>query len=663
MLLVVLAGAGVLVWYFFFRGGGDGDGGGGTPPPPTPPPPPPSRCPAKLASKLQLQDYAAYNIFVLTSTSDVTSFNTAVTTMTAGNYGGQQGDAQKGQFNTQHYAFLVGPSSAPLFSGVLPIGYYTQVLGLAKDRTQVKLKTLCMGDSINALDTFWRGAENYTWIPATADEQNKWSFGNKYACGSSPSCTYAVSQMCPLRGCIVNDQFQYSTCCPDGVAGCFSSGGYSADNSFKSDVNYYSQQQWCSVGDVYVKTPGTPNWNGVFVNCQNAPSSPSPAKECWVVGSSKVLTNSSNVPRKSKPYLVLADDGKHLEMVVPDGVVNAQDKSTLQGNDFLLAYDECSFIDALNDEHTPYIVIASPQSIHINTAIEVKTKKIILGIGLPTLSFGVDGSLTVAANDCILAGVILEAGAQMTAEAMLTWSGAGWIYDMSTRVGGEINDCCCNTHVLITGHVTAENLWLWRADHDGTAGNPNCNAGEVGGVNSNRSYRGLVVEEGAHAICIGLASEHNLKDNVLWKGNGEVYFYQSELVYCPPSSGGDTFPYPAFAIGASSNFLGRGMGIYSYFNTAPCKIAEAVANASSTGVDLDGVIVVNLSGKGGIEAIVTKNSGDTLGCPVCGSLKNKTDKDKVTATYLKGDEPCAQANRCSAEFQACTMPGDGKRRN
>ena len=586
--------------------------------------------------------------------------------MTTDNYGGQQGDAQKGQFNTQHYAFLVGPSSNTLFGDVLPIGYYTQVLGLASDRTQVKLKTLCMGDSINALDTFWRGAENYTWLPATADEQNKWSFGNTYACGSTSSgsnqsCTYAVSQMCPLRGCIINDPFQYSTCCPDNTKGCFSSGGYSADNSFKSDVNYYSQQQWCSVGDVYVKTPGTPNWNGVFVNCQNAPSSPSPGKECWVVGSSKVLTNKSGVPRKSKPYLVLTDDGQRLEMVVPDGVVNAQDKSTLQGNDFLFAHDECSFVDGLNNDHTPHIVIASPKSIQINSPIVVTKKKIILGIGLPTLSFGENGSLTVAANDCILAGVILEAGAQMAAEAMLTWSGNGWIYDLSTRVGGEINDCCCNTHVLITGDVTAENLWLWRADHDGTAGNPECEAGIVGGTGSNRSNIGLRVKESAKAVFIGLASEHNLQYNVLWEGSdGEVYFYQSELVYCPPA-GGNTFPYPAFAIGAQATpFTGRGMGIYSYFRTAPCKIGEAVADASNK-ADLDGIIVVNLSGAGGIESIIQPGNRPSLGCPVCGSLKN--DKDKVTATYLKGDDPCTQANRCITEFGKCTLPPDGKRRS
>ena len=113
------------------------------------------------------------NIFILIQKSSEeakTSFLSNLEEMISNNYGSDS----KGEFSDRHYVFLVGPDVE--IPRVMPIGFYTQVMGIGRDRSKVNLKTVCMGNGKNALDTFWRGAENYSWLPMTSDEQRE--YGN-----------------------------------------------------------------------------------------------------------------------------------------------------------------------------------------------------------------------------------------------------------------------------------------------------------------------------------------------------------------------------------------------------------------------------------------------------------------------------------------------------
>ena len=547
---------------------------------------------------------------------------------------------------------------------IIPVGFYTQVMGIGKDRSEVSLQTVCFGNGGNALDTFWRAAENYSWVAMSAGDQKRYGAYDREDAAGSPSCTWAVSQACPLRGCIFNSpSLNYATIC--GGPACDSSGGYSADNDFSQClVQFMSQQQWCSVNDTYQTGSNThPTWNGVFVDCLNAPREGD--QECHVLpNDAGLLSNielsnySLRTPRRSKPFVTLTDDKQFLEMIVPTGVVKPRD-TIGSGSDFWIASDECSLLDALSKGDGARILISSKTSIPITRKIEIDGNLVVLlGLGLPVLRILKGGSLKVSGASCVLAGVILEAGERLatgsisqgpSSSSLLTWTGVdGWIYDLFTRVGGAVDatECSCDIHVNISGEATvmAENLWLWRADHD-KGENTTCEPKQVGGTEANQSYYGLVVGEGASLVCIGLASEHNLIENVSWGGSGKVFFYQSELVYCPPRD----FSSAGFTIEESAgDFTGRGMGVYCYFPATDCTVPLGIDDKKG-GCDLDGCVSVFLSGQGGIEQVVNQTAGS---CPVC--KPSKPDVKIMVSVWTKASQGCADVSKRNCKSHGCS---------
>jgi len=632
MLLLLLGAAAFLIWWILVR----------KHPQPLAPPPAPPGCSKKaiLSTDLSLKQYSTYSVFVLTaqsSSEDRDRFEGAVQQMSKSNYGTNS----NGQFSDTHYCFLVGPGSS-IYQKVLPIGYYTQVMGVGKNRGDVSLKTVCLGDGGEALDTFWRAAENYKWAPMTKNEQMQYGNYPDQPFADQPSCTWAVSQACALRGCIVSAPMNYATFCPDTKdrAACLASGGYSADNIFQNSVLFASQQQWCSVNDVYPESQGidvfnTAVWNAVFLNCKNLPSIPD---GCTIRRSDNVqfagLICSMTLDgkaRRSKPFVTLKDGAELLEMIVPADVLSP-DQTVGSGQDFWLACDERSLLDALaKPDETLRILVASETFIPISKSIEItRGSVVLLGLGLPLLRILKGGSLHVSGSDCIMAGFIIEAGDLLASSdtapdpkslspssCLLTWSGQhGWIYDLYTRVGGAVDasKCSCDAHLWFApgASVTAENLWLWRADHDSQA-NTGCDPTSTGGSDANRSFYGLVLSQNASLTCMGLASEHHLKDNVSWAGEGQVFFYQSELAYCPP----ENFDSAGFTVESTGKIQGRGMGVYSYFPASDTNVTSGIRipqNADSDAVDLDGCVTIWLKGKGGIKAVVNTSPP---GCAVC----------------------------------------------
>ena len=598
---------------------------------------------------LSLNQYSTYNVFVLTaktSPDEKNRFDAAVQEMIQSNYGANS----NGQFSGTHYCFLVGPGSAgskdSIYTEVLPVGYYTQVMGIGKTRTDVSLKTVCLGNGEAALDTFWRAAENYTWLPMTAGEQKQYgSYIYDTPFADPPSCTWAVSQACALRGCVVAAPMNYATLCPakpqQDPAACYASGGYSADNIFQKPVLFASQQQWCSVNDVYPDGQNnTAAWNAVFLNCKNPPST---SDGCTIRNSAGLIcsmTLGDDTERRSKPFVTLNQDATKLEMIVPTNVL-APDATVGAGDGFWLAWDECSLLDALakttdETDQTLRILVASKTFIPISTPIEIaRPSVVLLGLGLPLLRILKGGFLHVSGDDCIMAGFIIEAGDLLASSdksdksdkapdaanlspssSLLTWSGnSGWIYDLYTRVGGAVDasKCSCDAHLLFMkgATVTAENLWLWRADHD-SQDNLQCNTTNTGGSAANRSFYGLVLQEEASLTCMGLASEHHLKDNVSWAGQGQVFFYQSELAYCPPQN----FDSAGFTVEPNGQIMGRGMGVYSYFPASDTIVDYGIRipDHTNAGVNLDGCVTKWLDGRGGIKQVVNQSPPS---CAVC----------------------------------------------
>ena len=176
-------------------------------------------------------------------------------------YADNGGRLDHGQFSTDRFAFLFMPGH---YSDNVPVGFYTQVMGLGASPSDVVFTTdkgvHCeegeYAFSTGALDTFWRSAENFeTWADHTWTDQK--------------GMLWAVSQAAPLRRVIVKNNlklFEYH----GGDAAGYGSGGFLADSIIEGSVSSGSQQQWLTRSS---KVGGWSdgNWNMVFVGVDGAP--------------------------------------------------------------------------------------------------------------------------------------------------------------------------------------------------------------------------------------------------------------------------------------------------------------------------------------------------------------------------------------------------------
>ena len=552
----------------------------------------------------------------------------AVAKMQQNNYG-----PGNGEFVDDHYTFLFTKDDYTSL-GFLPVGYYTHVAGLEAKVSDVTIPVVCKGDGNEALDTFWRCLENVSTVALTPAQSDTVPQRYPDATFAPTHTTWATSQAAPLRRCILSNLALATQC---GTASCYASGGFSADCVMKGDVIFGGQQQWLSLCDAYDPASTKPSmavWNSVFVGCQNAPKTLD-GKDCgrnWqndgqgpVPSDTRGVMVNMKLPelvlaRISKPFLQRkSEENLQLGMMVPTTPLPADASVDDEPEDFLLAYDECSLRDAL--AKGTRIVLSSQHAILLNQPLVIsRDNVIVLGLGVPVLRINTtSATISVTGKGCVLAGLLIEPGLR-NVDTLLSWSGLnGRAYDLYTRVGGALPPMTvgCKTQLAITetAGLILENAWLWRADHDTTGGNPTCDPNKVGGQSGNLSEVGLHVSPGALLYCYGLASEHNSDQNVLWEGNGAVFFYQSELDYCPS----DKFNSSGFQLALKDGgfFLGRGMGTYCFFpgSIAPT-IPSGFTSTSSGKVDLDALVTVWLKNEGGIEHVYNQ-----LGCKVSESTQ------------------------------------------
>ena len=155
---------------------------------------------------------------------------------------------QHNEFGPQRNAFLFLPGD---YHVDVPVGFYTQVLGLGASPNDVHITGNVHADASlphnNATCTFWRGIEGLSVTPTGGTMQ------------------WAVSQAVPFRrmhilGNLVLHQNHG-----------WASGGWMSDSLIDSNVDSGSQQQWISRNSQWHSWTGS-NWNMVFVGIPNPPA-------------------------------------------------------------------------------------------------------------------------------------------------------------------------------------------------------------------------------------------------------------------------------------------------------------------------------------------------------------------------------------------------------
>jgi hypothetical protein len=510
---------------------------------------------------------------------------------------------QSSEFGTRRDAILLAPGT---YNGLsIPVGYYTQVLGLGSSPDQVVVNgdvrsSAALGGD-NATTTFWRGVENLAVIPSKG-------IGNN-------TMQWAVSQAAPLRRVHVRGNLKLNQ--NNG----WSSGGWMSDTLVDGQVNSATQQQWISRNSQWGQWVGS-NWNMVFVGVVNAPAGDFPT------GGQRYTKVSATPVVREKPYLFLDATGNYA-VRVPALTRNTNGLSWANGgttagttvalSQFYLAHPGDS-ADTLNTQ------LAAGKNLLLTPGIYVLTKTlqvnnpnaIVLGLGLPTLRSDNGQPLikTADVDGVTLSGLMLEAGAVESGVLVevgphgATASHATnptVLHDLFFRIGGAQAGRVGIALSLNANNTIVDHTWLWRADH-----------GNGVGWDTNPSANGLWVN-GNDVTIYGLFTEHFQQNQVMWNGNGgQVFFYQSELPYDPPSQSAWTSPtgrgYASYKVadGVTSHEA-WGLGVYSVFTNGGIFDDRALEVPTTANVKLHDMITVCLGSSGGIVHVID-NTGAQTGC-------------------------------------------------
>ncbi|HEV2347714.1 MAG TPA: hypothetical protein VGS97_26725 [Actinocrinis sp.] len=503
---------------------------------------------------------------------------------------------QSNQFGTQRYALLFKPGT---YNVDVPVGFYTQVLGLGQSPTQ----TTITGGGVhadanwnrgNATTNFWRDAENLTSTP------------------TSGSTVWATSQATPLRRMDINGSLALS------LNG-YSSGGFIGDSVVSGQVNSGSQQQYMLRNDQFGSWTGS-NWNMVFTGSTGVPGQSFPTPPYTTVPTTPTISE--------KPYLYLDSSGNY-NVFVPGNRGNSQGTSWSSGNTAGTSLPLSSFFIANPGDTVAQInaalaagqnLLFTPGVYQISGTINVDNPDtVVLGLGLATLvSNGGNAILSTAdVNGIRIGGLIFDAGTT-NSPVLVRIGPAGSsashatdptvLSDVFARIGGATVGRATETLEVNSADVIGDDLWLWRADHG--------NRGTVGWT-TNTAANGLVVN-GANVSTYGLAVEHYQQVQVQWNANGgRDYFYQSEMPYDVPTQSawmdGTADGYPSIAVsGTVTDFQAYGLGVYCYFSANHSIVASnGFTTPTGTGIGWHDLLTVSLGGVGVIENVINGVGGPT----------------------------------------------------
>ena len=475
------------------------------------------------------------------------------------------------EFSTDRYALLFKPGTYKL---EIPVGYYTQILGLGQSPDQAVIEGNIHANSFlpdppgNATCSFWRAIENV-------------SFKGK-------ELSWAVSQGTEMRR--VHTSGNLALFIVAGEKGGWASGGFLADCKIGGESSLGSQQQWISRNSDAAKW-GSAVWNGVFVGCAGAPSA-------WP-------TNTS-IPKTpliaEKPYLLVDGSGNYYVMdpafrkdstgiswsASAGGLPPGPAGVPIPIAQFYIAHPSDTAASINTALAAGKNLLITPGIYHLETSINVaRPDTVVLGIGYPTLipDKGTPAIKVADVNGVRVGGILFQAGPESAdthvhSPALLQIGDAPSavshaadpivIYDIFARVGGAAAGWTDSMVTINSNDVIGDNAWLWRADH-----------GSGFAWNDAKCKNGLVVN-GNNVIYYGLAVEHTEEYQTLWNGNGgRVYFYQSEIPYDVPSQDlwrpGSDAGYSSYKVADTvTSHEAWGLGVYSLFNVSPCVLASAI---------------------------------------------------------------------------------------
>jgi len=507
---------------------------------------------------------------------------------------------QHSEFGSQRSAFLFLPGA---YKVDIPVGFYTQVLGLGASPDAVHIAGNVHADASlprnNATCTFWRGVENFAVTPTGGTMQ--WS----------------VSQAVPFRrmhifGDLVLHQHRG-----------WASGGWIADSLIDGNVDSGSQQQWISRNSEWRSWTGS-NWNMVFVGTPHPPAGDWPDPPYTKVAETPVI--------REKPFLFV---DAHEEWFVRVPAVRTNSAGiTWHGGEtpgtsipisrFYIAHPDRDSAASINAELAQgKHLLLTPGIYAISEPIRVaRANTVVLGLGFATLRpmTGTAAMAVADADGISIAGILFDAGEKESPVLLQVGNGQNatshaanpiCLFDVFFRVGGAgVGRAKVNLQID-ANDTLVDHTWIWRADH-----------GAGVGWDRNTSQNGLVVN-GDRVICYGLFVEHHQQFQVLWNGDhGRTYFYQSEIPYDPPDQASFTSGRDANGVGVDgwasykvansvTSHEAWGLGIYSVFRQRDVTLTRAIEVPVKPGVRFHHMITVALDDKGEIANVIDDKGGPT----------------------------------------------------
>jgi hypothetical protein len=502
---------------------------------------------------------------------------------------------RRNEFGPERTAFLFLPGDYNLD---VPVGFYTQILGLGDSPDSVRIKGNVHADASaprnNATTTFWRATEGLSVVPTGGAMQ------------------WAVSQAVSFRRMhVLGDLVLHQN---HGWA----SGGWLSDSLIDGNVDSGTQQQWISRNSEWKSWTGS-NWNMVFVGVKNPPAGEWPTPPFTQVAHTPIV--------REKPFLCVDNAGSYgvrVPALVTDSEGITWRGATTPGrmiplSQFYVARPGVDSAAALNAQLAKgKHLLLTPGIYDLTEPIRVtRPDTVVLGLGFATLR-PVNGTAAMITSDVdgiVIAGLLFDAGT-VSSPVLLEVGPQGSkanharnptsLHDVFFRVGGAgVGKAEVNLRIN-SNNTIVDHTWIWRADH-----------GAGVGWDSNTSLNGMVVN-GNNVTVYGLFVEHHQQYQVLWNGNGgRTYFYQSEIPYDPPtqdrySSGPGTNGWASYKVADTvTTHEAWGLGIYSVFMKPAVTLTRAIEVPQRPGVRFHHMITVALGEKGEISNVIDDQGGAT----------------------------------------------------
>jgi hypothetical protein len=506
---------------------------------------------------------------------------------------------RRNEFGPERNALLFLPGT---YNVDVPIGFYTQVLGLGTSPDSVQITGNVHSDAAarnnNATTTFWRAAENFCVVPTGG--VMKW----------------AVSQAAPFRrmhvqGDIVLHQNRG-----------WASGGWMSDTLIDGNVGAGTQQQWISRNSEWHSWTGS-NWNMVFVGVPNPPEGDWPTPPYTKIAETPIV--------REKPFLQVDGSGNY-SVRVPALRTNSSGITwhaattpgkTIPIREFYIAHPNRDNAATINAQlaHGKNLLL-TPGIYELTEPIHItRSNTVVMGLGFATLhpASGTAAMTTSDADGIVIAGLLFDAGP--TSSPVLLQIGPDKshadhaknpisLHDVFFRVGGAgIGRAIVNLEIN-SNDTIIDHTWIWRADH-----------GAGVGWDSNTSINGLVVN-GNNVTTYGLFVEHHQQFQVLWNGNGgRTYFYQSEIPYDPPdqpsfTSAPGTNGWASYKVADTvTTHEAWGLGAYSVFRRPDVVLTRAIEVPAKPDIRFHDMITVALGDNGEITNVINNTGGPTALAP------------------------------------------------